>query len=451
MSTVNDLLAYQEVDAIFSATETIRRRIKEDSRKAGVPVDTRRTETQVEYAKILLKEIEMSGHDDPVTTAVIQQIKRFIQTPQNRFYLVDMRLDSKNYGPNHFLLMAFTKISKAPDSIFETAICERIFPKVRTRELKSIACPVDFKRISQGLNSPTMLGWFPEHCGARLQNHQYVEGAKAIYIISRFARRFKQVTLKAIKTRTTASSFRKLKAFFKNASDEELVRFFLEAPSVWLTLHESLHADSELPLHKYLDVFKQLELGGFEELRVDLLSMLEIRSLKDYDWAELVSEYILAERMFAYPLIDFLSRKGVNPIPSFDTFGSHYLFLRLLEEGGVSIVENGPDKGKVNVNCERCFSIIGGISDELSKLYRDAKVSGEKAGKGSDGSKFCHKTAIQFLRNEIDRVILGHRLCPTIDFSFDLRNRRGERTRTVEFRMLQWFGETYEAIAPIDI
>jgi hypothetical protein len=282
---------------------------------------TKRPEKRVELNLLVELDIKLRDRNSALSIECRRQLANFQKSPKNSLFVAHVPL-----GSDVFLLISFLKVPKAPDSHLEAMIYKKVSSDGVLREpLPSAAYPIEDELCTRGLQSPQMLGFFDENIGYGGKHTD----APAVYFINRFGRRFEKFTKSALSNGTCSNSFMLLKR--------------VPAPPiavwayVWLSCHEYMHNNkTQMPYQEHKRAKGSLSGGGFEEARVDLKSILHLHDQQDPLNYETIIEYILAERLLAYPLVDLY---GNAQEPSFDTVGTVYVLVKMISLGFISIVE----------------------------------------------------------------------------------------------------------------
>ena len=283
----------------------------------------------LQYAKSLIRLLQQRPQCRWCSEA-IKQVKEYLRNPKRKLACIEL-----SFG-NLTLIVGYMQPSKAPGAFFEGMCIEKHEADLGfASSHPSIAYPARFVLGTRALQNQEMLGVFAEHFGYREAFQQSWRDAKAIYLVDRFQVRFRSITTPMVDRFLTSDSLQNLRGWIGRAASSER----LNAASCWLTMHEHLHATGALPFHEYMYVKRNRLSAGYEETRVDLLSALRLQRMKDVcPDAIAYSEYILAERILAYTMVDLQEHRRKRI--SFDSVGSHLLIIRLFELEAISFEAN---------------------------------------------------------------------------------------------------------------
>lgn len=175
--------------------------------------------------------------------------------------------------------------------------------------------PVSIKNESNGLSSSNIVALFPEN----FYLNEVKEDDPVFYFVNRFLERHKNITQKC------------LKRFFNNFFIQNHIEILeINDPCIfsnWVILHEKYHRVGILPLPANLKLKSCKILSAIEELRVDVLSLLEcIEKYNDIEYKK-TFYIILCERMIGYPF-----HRTIN---SFDSIASIILYSFLRDTNGI--------------------------------------------------------------------------------------------------------------------
>ena len=180
------------------------------------------------------------------------------------------------------------------------------------------ARPVAVEACTDSFRNPLSVAVFCENYRGVIPHDDY----KAYYFINKFVDRFKSFTLPEIARRWSPTAFPTL----QQADDAALY----SASATWVTMHEAYHRQGYLPLPQFLHEKSTRNGGGAEEMRVDLLSCINLGRQMTHDpEAQLAFQYILAERLIRYPL-------QCPPAENYDARAAVALFSYLRRKGAIA-------------------------------------------------------------------------------------------------------------------
>lgn len=191
------------------------------------------------------------------------------------------------------------------DYIHPTLPTSLINPHVKTPRLFA---------ASRGLAHPQVVALFPENWRRRIPQ----ERDTILYFVNKFADRHIAHTRAEILNGPWRGTFRAITSM----NHEELEVLVAN----WVHLHETAHRTGPMPLPTYLSAKSKAHSAGFEELRADLRALLTCANHR-FPKSEETFQYILAERLIAYPIF----RKKEN----FDALSSHFLAKMLFRRHGL--------------------------------------------------------------------------------------------------------------------
>ncbi|MEM7474884.1 MAG: DUF6421 family protein [Planctomycetota bacterium] len=294
-------------------------------------------------------------YDSPCIADAEQQLSSFIEDGSGRLSCIQM-----DCGLLRFIV-AFMNPSKSDGAYFEGLLMrQRQTALELTGEYESTAWSGTVESCTKSLDNPELLGVFAEHLAERKQEQQYHPEARAYYLVDRFAARFRRFTQPVLNRRVTSSSFPNLRQWMRSAGEAEI----MDAGSVWLHIHEWGHDSGLLPYHDNRVVKRKWPNSGFEELRVDLLAIVELLSKKS-PLARVYAEYILADRLLAYAIVDLHNNRHEI---SFDTVGSQILVLHLIQRQALLL-----DGGRLRL-LDNWGDAIRDISAEFEELEQQVAL-----------------------------------------------------------------------------
>lgn len=260
----------------------------------------------------------------------IEQLQSYVNNPAGRLSCIEISCRGL------YLLVGYMQPSKAPGAHFEALLLEtQEYPGIDLSSYPSKAFPARFVAGTSALENIELLGIFAEHFGYKKPSQQFWPNARAFYLVDRFQSRFDRITGPVLQASTTEDSLPNLRKWNAQASPGERH----QAAAWWLALHEHFHSKGELPFHRFMEVKRNRLAAGYEETRVDLLALQELHRMKNrYPLAQVFAEYVLAERILSYTIVD-LQEKNRQKI-TFDSVGSQLLTLKLFELGAV-VFEHG--------------------------------------------------------------------------------------------------------------
>ncbi|MBS0266185.1 MAG: hypothetical protein JSS02_29920, partial [Planctomycetes bacterium] len=176
------------------------------------------------------------------------------------------------------------------------------FEKLRTQsnlrvQVPSNATPIWLQRTSSGLVPLRVVALFPENWQKNLGRLPGCD-EPVLYFIDRFVKRYFQYSVPTILIGTAAGSFVRLKELAGQHNVHDVIR---QLSVDWMWLHESCHHLGCLPLPEFLRYKNTRSAGAVEEMRADVLALLELSKIHidtgDFPTRELLTEFILAERL----------------------------------------------------------------------------------------------------------------------------------------------------------
>lgn len=235
---------------------------------------------------------------------------------------------------DHSVFAAFFILTGSLDPRFEYGVVKRLSvdDDIAAR-FSSHAAPVWLEHGSAGLLSPRIVALFPENWWSKTGNPP-AEDELVVYFINRFVERFLKFSVPALIRGTAENSFTSVKQLL---SRSELHGLASKLSVIWMWLHEHCHRLGNMPLPRYLAYKGTLSAGAVEEMRADVLAILELShaSWIPGEFAKLTMEFILGERILRYPIECVVRRVSLN----YDAIGSQILMHYLLDFGSLSITD----------------------------------------------------------------------------------------------------------------
>lgn len=275
------------------------------------------------------------------------QLQAYILEPTQTMSLIDDAQIS--------FLAAFFSAPYATQMGFEFFEYRKLsaLPEIEEK-FSSIAMPVSILRSSAGLLPGRTVALFPENW-VNKNSSVFSKADRVYYFINKFVSRYFNITKFLLETCCKAGTFDAL----KSASREEIEI----ACCNWVTIHEHFHRQGRLPLPEFLALKSSRSSAAIEELRVDVVAMLALPSLKSESSRilQISREFILAERLLRYAV-------EASPDRDYDAIGTQVLFQFLQATGGVS-VEHG---------LLRIHGDIWSRVEHLSRMITELEMKAEK-------------------------------------------------------------------------
>lgn len=217
---------------------------------------------------------------------------------------------------------AYNKSLSAEAVYFKTEIPH----KYLTEKYPSQARPIRLLATSTGFYGPRYVAIFPENI---VWPKVSEESCPAFYFINKFIDRFLSVTKPAISNNIIHNdNF----PYILEADYDEI----LNAAVSWVHLHEYFHSEGIIPYSKSRMIKSTRSTAALEELRVDILTIIEsLEHLPTTPFGDkkslLLAEFVLAERLIRYPL-------EAHPNSDYDARSSHVFMSRLLSYKAIGFV-----------------------------------------------------------------------------------------------------------------
>ncbi len=232
-------------------------------------------------------------------------------------------------------------------------------------------------RLSSGFTNEIFVALFPENFVVKNEELRKGSDFDAYYIVDNFVNRYHKYTKKII-----AAHAPEVFPSLKNISEEDLQL----AIATWLSAHEHFHTTGPLPrvyrpeaneaptrVNKNKDYGFYLknskESGAFEEMRVDLNTLVRLGKLEGYrtaggNNADFIREFILAERLLRY-----IAQK--DPYDHFDSTVQLVLTNHLIKDGVLTIDDKNQfklaDFSKVTNSLENLLNQVNALETKISQ------------------------------------------------------------------------------------
>lgn len=270
------------------------------------------------------------------------QIEAYRENPSRR-YIFQIR-DDQTFILAGFVDCSFNKALNLEFLEFEEAQVDARLKKI----FPSNAYSVRLRRVSKGLENPSVVALFPEDWKYPIvKSREDIENHPVFFFICRFVERFKKVSLPAIRYSISEGFSNLVQAF----SEEDNLGLAEELCADWMWMHERSHREGVLPYEIHsargdLRYFKNSwHSGAFEEMRADVGGICEIVKSEKFpeERRQLLAEFILFERLVRYP-VQFLLSRSESKL-NYDSVGSQALLNFLRERDFVETAE-----GRIRLN-----------------------------------------------------------------------------------------------------
>lgn len=202
---------------------------------------------------------------------------------------------------------------------------------------------------TEGFQSSRAVALFPENFVTPIPP---TRSNPVYYFINKFIDRFRTITIPFLTSgRVNLQPFENL----LELSDAELKVI----ASVWVHMHEHFHTTGVLPVSEHFAIKSSRSSAAFEELRVDLLTILASFAEHRTEMGQLfkgVTQFVIAERLIRYPIES-------HPEKDYDARSSIVLATLLAREGALET-----DSNRLIIHFDRLEESIRSIANDIGKL-----------------------------------------------------------------------------------